>query len=127
MSESLRECFTCRQIKPLSEFYKDRTKPLGIGTRCKACSKQRDKLRPRNPNLEPMREKSKRWRVANPEKTIAHRLVRDEVKAGRLVRGVCERCGRTDAHAHHDDYSKPLDVRWLCPKHHKEHHSGASE
>jgi ribosomal protein S27AE len=34
---------------------------------------------------------------------------------------VCSKCG-AKAQAHHDDYKKPLDVRWLCPKHHGEHH-----
>lgn len=35
----------------------------------------------------------------------------------------CERCNSTlNVHAHHDDYSRPLDVIWLCPIHHKERH-----
>ena len=38
--------------------------------------------------------------------------------------GVTERCkdGRNKIHAHHDDYSKPLEVRWLCKSHHHEWH-----
>jgi hypothetical protein len=31
-------------------------------------------------------------------------------------------CGRTRSHAHHDDYSKPLDVIWLCSTHHRSRH-----
>lgn len=35
----------------------------------------------------------------------------------------CEVCGsKTNLEAHHDDYSKPYDVRWLCRIHHNEHH-----
>ena len=52
-------------------------------------------------------------------------LVRTRIKRGLLQRLPCEVCGEAKAQAHHDDYSKPLDVRWLCPKHHKEvHHVG---
>jgi hypothetical protein len=40
--------------------------------------------------------------------------VRSAVRAGRLVRAACETCGATKTQGHHDDYSKPLDVRWLC-------------
>ena len=41
---------------------------------------------------------------------------------GRLVRKPCESCGATKAQAHHEDYNKPLDVRWLCrPCHQKQH------
>ena len=44
------------------------------------------------------------------------------VQRGALVRMPCEVCGNKQADAHHDDYSKPLDVRWLCRAHHAEFH-----
>lgn len=34
----------------------------------------------------------------------------------------CEVCGSPDAQKHHGDYSKPLDVRWLCRAHHSALH-----
>lgn len=40
------------------------------------------------------------------------------LKTGKLVRGKCEVCKSENVQAHHADYSKPLDVRWLCPLHH---------
>lgn len=45
------------------------------------------------------------------------------IKNGWLIRQPCEIC-KTDINveAHHDDYSKPIDVRWLCKLHHAEHH-----
>jgi hypothetical protein len=49
-----------------------------------------------------------------PEKALAHRIVRTEVRAGRLIRQSCVYCSDLRAHAHHPDYSKPLDVVWLC-------------
>lgn len=46
------------------------------------------------------------------------------LKSGELVRQPCEKCGTTERiHAHHDDYSKPLVVRWLCQKHHNQYHA----
>ena len=40
------------------------------------------------------------------------------IKSGKLVRQPCEDCGKIPSEAHHTDYSKPLDVRWLCRKCH---------
>ena len=44
------------------------------------------------------------------------------IKTGRIVRLPCEACGEENTHGHHEDYTKPLDVIWLCPIHHKEAH-----
>lgn len=61
----------------------------------------------------------------------ANHLVEKAVKKGVLIQKVrCEECnktktfsdGRTGVHAHHDDYNKPLKVRWLCQKCHHEWH-----
>jgi|GEM_PF-990020 len=51
-------------------------------------------------------------------------LTRNYITAGKLIKEPCEVCGtEKDVEAHHDDYNKPLDVRWLCRKHHREHHN----
>lgn len=72
------------------------------------------------------REKRKRsidkWRAKNPEKVEAHRLFRKAMKAGLLKKAPCEVCGDPKVHAHHADYSRPLDVQWLCVFHHRKIH-----
>lgn len=58
-----------------------------------------------------------------PEKILARRAVKRELRSGRMARQPCEKCGTTQkVHAHHEDYSKPLDVRLLCPTHHADAH-----
>ena len=50
-------------------------------------------------------------------------LTNRALKMGYIVKSPCEICNETlNVEAHHDDYMKPLDVRWLCKKHHAEHH-----
>lgn len=39
-----------------------------------------------------------------------------------LKRKPCEVCGTPNALAHHEDYSQPLKVKWLCPQHHADRH-----
>lgn len=63
-----------------------------------------------------------RYHRRNPHKRAAHVATGNAIRDGRLVRQPCEVCGHEPAEAHHDDYSKPLDVRWLCTAHHAEHH-----
>lgn len=65
---------------------------------------------------------TKKWSDNNKLAKRAHGQVSDAIEAGKLMPLPCERCGATPAQAHHEDYSKPLDVIWLCPHHHGERH-----
>lgn len=51
-------------------------------------------------------------------KRRARALVARAIKRGDVVRGVCERCASVKVDAHHEDYTKPLEVRWLCRRCH---------
>lgn len=57
-----------------------------------------------------------------PNKAAAHNTVEAALKRGFLIKGTCEVCGDNNSFAHHDDYLKPLKVRWLCKTHHQEWH-----
>lgn len=68
-----------------------------------------------------------RYRARNAEKHAAHVEVRKAIAAGILTKP--DRCelahlggcnGRLEAH--HHDYTRPLEVRWLCVSHHQSRH-----
>lgn len=55
---------------------------------------------------------------------VAQSLVVKAKREGRLKVLPCERCGsKKRIHAHHDDYTKPLDVIWLCSSCHCKLHA----
>lgn len=63
--------------------------------------------------------------MTRAEKARAWHAVNVAIRRGILSRRPCEVCGaERHIHAHHDDYAKPLEVRWLCAKHHIEAHGG---
>src|SRR3954468_4471597 len=70
----------------------------------------------------------RRRRKEDPEymrRQHARETLRNAVRDGRVKRGPCEQRGpgcEGPIHGHHDDYDKPLEVRWLCRAHHKRLH-----
>jgi hypothetical protein len=68
-------------------------------------------VRPKRGISEAEAEKRKRARI----------LMSHAIRRGELIREPCEICGKK-ADGHHDNYDKPLEVRWLCPKHHRAAH-----
>jgi len=55
----------------------------------------------------------------------AHKKVENAIKFGKIQRQPCEVCGNPNSQAHHDDYNKPMVVRWLCQPHHREAHKSS--
>jgi hypothetical protein len=135
----MKTCMKCGVSKDEDQFYliNVRGKPLRR-TKCIACesaystsaaSKERSRKRNRRYRDEGV---SKTWdenhrksRVENhPEKVRTARIVRSALESGNLIRPLrCDHCdiippkmrdGRSGIQAHHEDYSRPLDVIWLC-------------
>ena len=64
------------------------------------------------------RAASIRWMNGNRDKHRVHKLVFRLIRRGLLSRKPCEICGAEKSEAHHDDYSEPLKIVWLCHFHH---------
>ena len=60
-----------------------------------------------------------------PERVFAARKINNAVRDGRIHKpDTCSSCGSNNTiHGHHEDYSKPLEVTWLCPSCHKAVHN----
>lgn len=133
MNSAYKVCIRCGERKPLSEFYAHNQMVDGHLGKCKECCKAAA-VANRLANYDRyLGYDMARGRIRNGEKVssnqyrtaagmAAHSATARAVKKGALVRLPCEVCGNLDSHAHHDDYSKPLEVRWLCHTHHMELH-----
>jgi len=132
-------CFKCEVEKPLSDFYKHKQMGDGHLNKCKQCTKK-DVGKHRNNNLDKIRAYDrdrgarqkdgylKEYRAKYPNKYKAHSLVNGAIKREKLFPMPCETCGSNESvHAHHDDYLKPLNVRWLCAAHHHQWHAKHGE
>jgi hypothetical protein len=65
------------------------------------------------------REKLDKHRT--PEKAVAWDKAYRAIQAGKIIRVPCT-CGNPNSEAHHEDYSKPLDVIFLCASCHQKLH-----
>jgi len=134
----MKACFKCGLEKPLSSFYKHKGMMDGHVNKCKECNKY-DVAQHRLNNIDRIRaydrargnrqdsEYLSTWRAKYPKKYKAHSMVNNQKRAGNLHQEPCEVCGNNNSVAHHDDYAKPLNVRWLCQKHHKQWHAKNGE
>ena len=147
-----KKCFKCKKVKLLNGFYKHKHMGDGHLNKCKQCTKkdvlqhrennlERIKAYDRFRDLLPKRvvarkiyattEKGKRagnkakrkWNNQNPEKRAANILLGYAIARGQIKKQPCEKCSSIlRIHGHHEDYTKPLDVNWLCPQCHSNLH-----
>lgn len=148
----MKRCFKCNQEKPLDQFYKHPRMADGYLNKCIECAKkdvnERYNLLKNDPNFilserertrqkyyrlnykdkygvrgEQKKEIIERYFAKSPQKLIASRITSNAIRNKRLIKKPCEICGTTqNIQAHHEDYFRPLEVRWLCIKHHNERH-----
>jgi len=130
----MKACFKCGAEKPLTEYYKHKGMADGHLNKCKTCTKK-DVRHHREDNILRYRahdrargyrqsaEYQREYRAKNKEKQRAHSAVAYKLESPES----CELCGEeTKLHAHHHDYTKPLDVNWLCPACHHQLHAKES-
>lgn len=135
-------CPKCNVFFARDGFYKNKQAPVGITSYCKKCHMEvaaatRDKIKARQAN----REYARRARKADPEKFRkrarlasrrrvkgpaykAYRILNNAVAYGKIEKPLrCETCNKKHRlTAHHEDYSKPLEVEWLCYECHGRRH-----
>lgn len=135
-------CKVCGRRKPLTDFYLNHTYADWHTWACKVCIKVKQKThRETHPEIYQKRKayfdsphgralmyaNIKIYQQRHPEKRKAHVWVGNAIRDGRLIRELCEKCGGEKVTAHHDDYSKPTEVRWLCGLCHRAHHKAERE
>jgi hypothetical protein len=155
MTTSLKTCRRCKEEKPLHDFGRKKISADGLNWWCKKCNveantayrktengsvklkeyRNSDRGRMVAKNADKKFRSSEKWKIWIDEtkdkyafRRRARRMAMHAVYMGRLDRKPCEVCGTNEKiEAHHDDYSKPLDVRWLCQAHHRQWHAEHKE
>ena len=108
-----------RGHKYQEKYYLDRN--------CHVCmaitrKKSQERCIAKNPNY--LYDKVLRRRAANPEKFYARVKLSDHIVRGKIIKPKsCSKCHKKcNPHGHHEDYSKPLEVIWVCQECHLKIH-----
>jgi hypothetical protein len=147
-----RTCRICNEEKLLEEFYKTGSNTRSHKCKDCTCKEVRanriakikyyreyDKLRASVPHRVSARKEyaltkqgiaasnaaKKKWAEHNRAKKRLHIIVNNAIRAGKIIKHTtCQACGKTNCRieGHHNDYTKPFDVRWLCSACHREWH-----
>lgn len=134
----MKECFKCKSYLPLEEFYRHPKMADGRLGKCKSCARSDVAHNYRERRQQYIEYERKRFKDAtrkkkaieyaasgrrrSPEKSIARQRTARAIKSGKLLPRPCKVCGGKNVQAHHSDYSRPLDITWLCYAHHMEAH-----
>jgi len=145
----MKPCKKCERVLPLDRFHRNARRKDGHDCSCKACMMAYKKAhaatpkakatravyalksrKQRNRRLKKWRQKNRkklaaiqrRYRERHRQRYLARTTLSNAIRDGKIIRLCCEVCGKR-GEAHHPDYSKPLEVRWLCKRHHEEVHA----
>lgn len=139
----MKHCRTCGTDKEKSEFHIRKASTDGLSPKCKSCAKKYDDARANLPHRVMARESyrktenyrlshgsaANKWDAINTRKKAASKAIGNAVRDKKIEKpSNCSCCGKeTNLHGHHDDYAKPLEVRWLCSACHRAWHKKHGE
>lgn len=132
----MKRCNSCGVEKPLEDFRRQASTKSGRQSQCKKCANARLdvwRARTREHRLAynrtyyasvKGREVVRRYQAKKPAKKAAQTAANRAIERGDLIRpDICQGCFKPRrVEAHHDDYARPLVVRWLCRGCHKSWH-----
>jgi len=123
------KCSHCKQMFDLADTICYKRGPTNSYYYCRICAAKLSNNRARYAHRhrpEILRRSTARAKAKFPEKNKARDILNKAIRHNKLSRpAVCEiGCTTRRIHAHHDDYTKPLEVRWLCTLHHADLHKG---
>ena len=117
-------CSKCDIERNLSEFYRDCKSPDDHRGTCKKCHNivvKEWKIAHKDLVRKMRKEYNKRAGKLSPEKRAARTAVWKALSGGGLIKQPCK-CGCIEVQGHHEDYSKPLEVEWMCIPCHRKYH-----
>ena len=122
----MKTCRKCGYEKPATEeFFRHETRARDpqLRAQCRRCDVD-DQLRRIAAHPGMKAEGDTKYRCDHPDRHQARVLLHSAVRNGTMSRpSRCERCGLDhQIHGHHEDYTRPLDVKWLCSSCHVAHH-----
>jgi hypothetical protein len=125
----MKKCFKCQTVKPLTDFYKHPQMGDGHLNKCKECNRndaalqlEKNKLNPLWVEKERERVRLKQLKKKGQPKTLIYAEIKRKITSGEIAKKDCEVCGNGKTQGHHEDYSKPFDLVWLCVRHHQDRH-----
>ena len=125
----MKKCFKCKIDKELVDFYPHKQMKDGYLNKCRDCARRDsaaqleiNKLNPVWVEKEKERVRLKQLRLAGSKRTKIYNQVRDALNQGLIKEQPCAVCGEVKTEGHHEDYDKPLDLVWLCKRHHSDRH-----
>ena len=126
----MKRCWKCKTEKNKTEFGKDSRQANGLSSCCIECNRILSKEQKANgyssgyakteKGKDSINRASKRAYQNHKHKWLARAKARYAVKTGQLNKPIdCEGCGLEKLlHGHHEDYTKPLEVNWICQQCH---------
>ena len=135
-------CIVCKTDKDLNEYYSDNIKKDKKKNVCKECyDSQVSQYRKTEKSKKIRKVMSKRYyssdkgklKIAEQSKRYnklngrCNKIIYNAIKENKILKGICMVCKEAKTDAHHENYNKPLEVLWLCRKHHKQLHASMNK